>query len=210
MTWRRAVPSWSSGARRCAKTRDRTYPRPRARSLYAFRVNAPTALIMAAGHGKRMRSAVPKVLHEVCGRPMVAWPIRAAREAGADPVCVIVSPDNDVSAALPEGVETITQPEVDGTGGAIRAAVDVVRAADTILVLSGDHPLVSAEILTELLAAHREAGAAATVMTTEMDDPGTYGRIIRGTGSEVERIVEAKKPGDATAEELAIREVNTG
>jgi bifunctional UDP-N-acetylglucosamine pyrophosphorylase / glucosamine-1-phosphate N-acetyltransferase len=165
---------------------------------------------MAAGQGTRMRSALPKVLHEVCGRPMIAWPIHAAREAGAGRVCVIVSPDRDLSPVLPEGVETIIQPESDGTGGAIRAAVDVVRDSETVLVLSGDHPLVSAEILTELLATHREAGAAATVMTTEMDDPGSYGRIVRGAGNEIERIVEVKKPGDASPEELAIREVNAG
>ena len=165
---------------------------------------------MAAGQGTRMRSAVPKVLHQVCGRPMIVWPILAAREAGAGRVFVIGSPDRDLSPVLPEGVETITQPEADGTGGAIRAALDVVGESETLLVLSGDHPLVSAEILTELLATHREAGAAATVMTTELDDPGSYGRIVRGEGNEIERIVEAKASGDATPEELAINEVNAG
>jgi bifunctional UDP-N-acetylglucosamine pyrophosphorylase / glucosamine-1-phosphate N-acetyltransferase len=165
---------------------------------------------MAAGEGTRMRSALPKVLHEVCGRPMIAWPVRAARDAGAARVCVIVSPDRDLSAALPDGTETIVQPEPDGTGGAIRAASDVIRDSDTVLVLSGDHPLISAEIIGELLAAHRDAGAAATVTTTEMEDPGSYGRIIRGSDGDVERIVEAKAPGDATAEELAIKEVNAG
>ena len=87
---------------------------------------APTALIMAAGEGTRMRSSVPKVLHEVCGRPMVAWPILAAREAGAGRVCVIVSPGADLSPALPDGVETVVQPEANGTGGALRAARGVV------------------------------------------------------------------------------------
>ena len=165
---------------------------------------------MAAGQGTRMRSALPKVLHEICGRPMVAWPILAAKAAGADRVCVIVSPDRDLSAALPNGTETIVQPEADGTGGALRAAADVVRTSDTILILSGDHPLVSAEIIEELVAAHRDADAAATVMTTEMDDPGSYGRIVRGSNGDIERIVEAKSPGDATPEELAIKEVNAG
>jgi bifunctional UDP-N-acetylglucosamine pyrophosphorylase / glucosamine-1-phosphate N-acetyltransferase len=173
-------------------------------------VNAPTALIMAAGQGTRMRSAVPKVLHEICGRPMVAWPILAAREAGAGRICVIVSPDRDLSAALPNGAETIVQPEADGTGGALRAAADVVRASDTVLILSGDHPLVSAEIIDQLIATHRDAAAAATVMTTELDDPGSYGRIVRGADGDIERIVEAKAPGDAKPEELAIKEVNAG
>jgi bifunctional UDP-N-acetylglucosamine pyrophosphorylase/glucosamine-1-phosphate N-acetyltransferase len=171
---------------------------------------APTALIMAAGQGTRMRSDLPKVLHEVCGRPLIAWPIAAARDAGATRICVIVSPDRDLSAALPDGTETIVQPEADGTGGALRAAEDVVRASGTLLVLSGDHPLVSGEMLGELVAAHHEAGAAATVMTTEMNDPGSYGRIVRDAEGDIERIVEARSPGDATPEQLAIKEVNAG
>src|SRR6266480_1913419 len=165
---------------------------------------------MAAGQGTRMRSAVPKVLHEVCGRPMVAWPVIAAQQAGAGRICVIVSPGIDLSPVLPNGTETIVQQVADGTGGALRAAADVVRAAETVLVLSGDHPLVSAEIIGELIATHRAADAAATVMTTEMDDPASYGRIVRGAEGEIERIVEAKAPGDATPEELAIKEVNAG
>jgi bifunctional UDP-N-acetylglucosamine pyrophosphorylase / glucosamine-1-phosphate N-acetyltransferase len=186
-------------------------PPPQSVPDYDFGVNAaPTALIMAAGQGTRMRSAVPKVMHEICGRPMVAWPILAAREAGAGRICAIVSPDRDLSAALPNGTETIVQPEPDGTGGALRAAADVVRSSDTVLILSGDHPLVSAEIIGELIAAHRDTDAAATVMTTEMDDPGSYGRIVRGAEGEIERIAEAKTPGDATPEELAIKEVNAG
>jgi bifunctional UDP-N-acetylglucosamine pyrophosphorylase / glucosamine-1-phosphate N-acetyltransferase len=157
-----------------------------------------------------MRSALPKVLHEVCGRPMIAWPILAARGAGAGRVCVIVSPDRDLSAALPDGTETIVQPEADGTGGALRAAADVVRDSDTIVVLSGDTPLLSAEAIDGLLSAHREAGAAATMMTTELEDPGTFGRVIRSADGGVERIVEAKEPGDASPDELRVKEVNAG
>src|SRR4051794_1211614 len=165
---------------------------------------------MAAGQGTRMRSAVPKVLHEVCGRPMIAWPILAAREAGAGRVCVIVSPDHDLSGVLPDGTETITQAQADGTGGALRAAADVVRDSDTVVVLSGDTPLLSAEEIAGLLAAHEDAGAAATMMTTELEDPGTFGRVIRTTEGEVVKIVEARKPGDASPEELAVKEVNAG
>ena len=100
----------------------------------------PTVLIMAAGEGTRMRSSLPKMMHPVCGRPMVAWPVAAARAAGAERVAVIVSPDRDLSPALPEGTETVVQPEPDGTGGAVRAALELVREAETVLVLSGDHP----------------------------------------------------------------------
>jgi bifunctional UDP-N-acetylglucosamine pyrophosphorylase/glucosamine-1-phosphate N-acetyltransferase len=165
---------------------------------------------MAAGEGTRMHSAVPKVLHEICGRPMIVWPILAAREAGADRICVIVSPHHDLTPVLPEGIETIVQPVADGTGGALRAAADVVRDSDAVLVLSGDTPLLSAEVIEGLLAAHAEANAAATMMTTELEDPGTFGRVIRTADDEVERIVEAKKPGDASADQLEVKEVNAG
>ena len=107
----------------------------------------PTVLIMAAGEGTRMRSSLPKMMHPVCGRPMVAWPVAAAREAGADRVAVIVSPDRDLSTVLPDGTETVVQPEPDGTGGAIRAALDLVRDAETVVVVPGDHPLISGELL---------------------------------------------------------------
>jgi bifunctional UDP-N-acetylglucosamine pyrophosphorylase / glucosamine-1-phosphate N-acetyltransferase len=157
-----------------------------------------------------MRSSLPKVLHPVCGRPMVAWPVLAARGAGADRVAVIVSPDRDISSALPDGVQTLVQPRPDGTGGAVRAAGDLIAGSDAVVVLSGDHPLISSETIAGLVEAHRSSGAGATVMTTELDDPGSYGRIIRGADGEIERIVETKAPTDATPEELAIREINTG
>jgi bifunctional UDP-N-acetylglucosamine pyrophosphorylase/glucosamine-1-phosphate N-acetyltransferase len=165
---------------------------------------------MAAGEGTRMHSAVPKVLHEVCGRPMIVWPIIAARDAGAGRICVVVSPGHDLSSALPDGTETVVQPEPDGTGGALRAAAGVIRDSASVLVLSGDTPLLGAEAIEALLAAHEEAGAAATMMTTELEDPGTFGRVIRSSDGEVERIVEAKQPGDASPEELQVREVNAG
>jgi bifunctional UDP-N-acetylglucosamine pyrophosphorylase / glucosamine-1-phosphate N-acetyltransferase len=156
-----------------------------------------------------MRSSVPKPLHTICGRPMVAWPVLAARGAGAGRVAVIVSPDRDLSVALPDGVETVIQPQPDGTGGAIRAALDLVRSSQTVVVVPGDHPLIDAETLAGLLDAHRAAGADATVMTVELDDPGSYGRIVRDGAGEVETIVETKHPASAAAEHLTIREVST-
>jgi bifunctional UDP-N-acetylglucosamine pyrophosphorylase/glucosamine-1-phosphate N-acetyltransferase len=164
---------------------------------------------MAAGEGTRMRSSLPKVLHPVCGRPMVAWPVLAAREAGAGRVAVIVSPGQDLSAALPQGVETVVQPQPNGTGGAVRAALDLIRDSDQVVVLNGDHPLISAEMLEEVLAAHRDAGAAATVLSVEVDDPGSYGRIVRDDDGALERIVETKHREGVSPEMLAIREVNT-
>jgi bifunctional UDP-N-acetylglucosamine pyrophosphorylase/glucosamine-1-phosphate N-acetyltransferase len=165
---------------------------------------------MAAGEGTRMRSSTPKMLHPVCGRPMVAWSILAAREAGAGRVAAIVSPGHDLSAGLPEDVETVEQPQADGTGGAIRAALPLIEESETVLVLSGDHPLISAANIAELLAAHEATDAAATLLTIELDDPGSYGRVVRGPGGAVERVVEAKAAGDANPEELAIREINAG
>jgi len=165
---------------------------------------------MAAGEGTRMRSSTPKMLHPVCGRPLVAWPILAAREAGAGRVAAIVSPGRDISAGFPGEVETVVQPEADGTGGAVRAALPLIEEAETVLVLSGDHPLISAGIVSDFLAAHASSGAAATMMTIELEDPGSYGRVVRDADGGVERVVEAKADGDATAEELAIREINAG
>ncbi len=165
---------------------------------------------MAAGQGTRMRSSLPKMLHPVCGRAMVAWPVLAAREAGAGRVAAIVSPGVDIAAGLPDGVETVEQPQPDGTGGAVRAALTLIEDAETVLVLSGDVPLLSAGVISELLDAHSASGAAATMLTIELEDPGSYGRVVRDAAGGVERVVEAKTAGDATAEQLAIREINAG
>ncbi len=173
-------------------------------------MSSPLVLVMAAGAGTRMRSSLPKMLHPVCGRPMVAWPIVAAREAGAGRVAAIVSPGHDLSSGLPEGTETVVQAEPDGTGGAARAALALIEEADTVVILSGDHPVIGAEAVTALLRAHEDSRAAATMMTIELDDPGTYGRVIRDSEDWVERVVEAKADGDADAEQLAIREINAG
>ena len=167
-------------------------------------------VILAAGQGKRMKSDLPKMLHPVCGQPMVAWPILAAREAGAGRVGVIVSPGRDLSPALPEGVETVEQPRADGTGGAIRAALPLIEEADSVLILSGDVPLIGTDTIADLLAAHEASPAAATMLTIELDDPAAYGRVVRGPGGEVERVVEAKAAGDADPAQMAIREINAG
>jgi len=168
-------------------------------------------LVMAAGEGTRMRSSLPKMLHPVCGRPMVAWPILAAREAtGAEWVVAIDSPKENSVPGLPDKVQIITQPEPDGTGGAVRAALPLIEKAETVLVLSGDVPLISPETISGLLAAHETSGAAATMLTIELDDPSSYGRVVRTESGEVERVVEAKAAGDATPEQLAIREINAG
>ena len=158
-----------------------------------------------------MRSSLPKMLHPVCGRAMVAWPIEAAREAtGAEWIVAIDSPKQNSVPGLPDKVRIVTQPEPDGTGGAVRAALPLIEEAETVLVLSGDVPLISAETISGLLEAHAASGAAATMLTIELDEPGSYGRVVRNASGEVERVVEAKAAGDATPEQLAIREINAG
>ena len=171
---------------------------------------APTVLILAAGQGTRMRSSTPKVLHELCGIPMLLWPVRAAQAAGAARVVVVDSPALALRGVLPEGVELVVQPQSDGTGGAVRAASESIDPDAPVVILSGDVPLVSAQAIEELVRAHASSGAAATMATALLDDPSGYGRVVRDTEGSVARVVETKKPGDATAAELEIREVNSG
>ncbi len=175
-----------------------------------LRVPAPTVLILAAGEGTRMKSDTPKVLHPICGRPMIDWPIRAAQEAGAGRVVVVDGPERRLERALPDGVEVAVQEEPNGTGDAVRSAAGQIGAGDTVLVLYGDVPLITADAISALARAHEESGAAATMATMELEDPRGYGRVVRASDGGVERVVETKTPGDATPEEEAIREVNTG
>jgi bifunctional UDP-N-acetylglucosamine pyrophosphorylase/glucosamine-1-phosphate N-acetyltransferase len=173
-------------------------------------MSAPTVVVLAAGRGTRMRSDVPKVLHELCGLPMGLWPVRAALAAGAGRVVVVDAPERPLAEVLPEGVDLVVQPEPNGTGGAVMAAAATLDADNAVVVLSGDVPLVSAEAIAELLAAHEAAGAAATIATTVLEDPRGYGRVVRDAQGAVARVVETKQAGDASAAELEIGEVNTG
>jgi bifunctional UDP-N-acetylglucosamine pyrophosphorylase/glucosamine-1-phosphate N-acetyltransferase len=167
-------------------------------------------VILAAGEGTRMRSAVPKVLHPLCGRPLIAWPVAAAREAGAARVIVVDNPKKRLEEHLPDGVEVAIQQEPKGTGDAVAAAASLIGATDTVVVINGDVALLTAEAIRKLVEAHEAAGAAGTMATMELDEPGTYGRVIRDSDGSVLRVAEAKSEGDATPEELQIREVNTG
>jgi bifunctional UDP-N-acetylglucosamine pyrophosphorylase/glucosamine-1-phosphate N-acetyltransferase len=166
-------------------------------------------VILAAGQGTRMRSRTPKMLHDLCGRPLVGWPVAAALEAGADKIVVVDSPAKPLEEHLPVGVATVVQPEPNGTGGAVQAAAGEIDAQDTVVVLPGDAPLVTADAIRALVADHAQRGAAATMATMILDDPSGYGRVVRDMDGAVERVVETKAPGDATPEELEIDEVNT-
>jgi len=169
-----------------------------------------TVLILAAGRGTRMYSSLPKVLHPVCGKPMVEWAIDAARGAGAARVVCITRPGDGVADGLPDTVDVVEQVEGEGTGAAVLAARDLLTEDQIVVVLSGDHPLLTAEDVAGLVDEHRRDGAAATLLTTEELDPAGYGRVVRGEDGSVQRIVETKYTEGVPAEELAIREINVG
>lgn len=168
------------------------------------------AVILAAGKGTRMKSDLPKVMHEVQGRPMVHWVVDACRDAGAERIVVVVGHMADLVRKSFDGVPGVSfveQLEQLGTGHAVDQARPVF--ADTpgrdVLVLCGDGPLIRAETLRTLLETHRSTGADATLATAVIDDPTGYGRIVRDADGGFERIVEQK---DATPEQLEVREVN--
>ena len=162
------------------------------------------AVVMAGGLGTRMRSATPKHLHPLLGRRMVDWVVSSARPLGVDPLVVVASPDTKDAF---DGLEVAVQERPLGTGHAVLSARPALDGhAGDVIVLSGDTPLLSSELLGELLATHRREGGAATVLSFTPADPRAYGRVIRGADGGVRAIVEAV---DATPEQLAAREVNS-
>jgi bifunctional UDP-N-acetylglucosamine pyrophosphorylase / glucosamine-1-phosphate N-acetyltransferase len=169
-----------------------------------------TAIVLAAGEGTRMHSSRPKALHDLCGRPLVCWPIQAALAAGANRVVVVDSPARALEGVLPEGVSSVVQERPNGTGGAVLAAAPQIAADAPVVVLSGDVPLVSAELLGTLLEGHEGGPAQATILSTVLTDPSGYGRVVRDAEGYVERIAETKTAGDASEQELAIAEINAG
>ncbi len=158
---------------------------------------------MAGGLGTRMRSATPKHLHAVLGRRLVDWVFAAAGPLGPEPLVVVTSPETRDAF---EGVEVAVQERPLGTGDAVRSARTALDGADEVLVLSGDTPLLRAELLEELVASHRRDDAAATVLSFQPTDVRAYGRIVRDEAGALRAIVEAS---DASPDELAIREANS-
>ncbi|WDH78011.1 bifunctional UDP-N-acetylglucosamine diphosphorylase/glucosamine-1-phosphate N-acetyltransferase GlmU [Microbacterium esteraromaticum] len=175
--------------------------------------NPLAIIVLAAGQGTRMKSRRPKVLHEIGGRPLVGHVLTTARALGAEHIEVVVRHERDqVVAAIteqyPEAI-VVDQDDIPGTGRAVQVALDALPADfdGDVLVLSGDVPLLQAGTLEALVAGHRAASAAATLLSAHLDDPTGYGRIIRGADGVVERIVEQK---DASADEAAVTEINAG
>lgn len=167
------------------------------------------AIILAAGQGKRMKSKLYKVLHPVCGKPMVGHVLDAVRNAECDRAVVVVGHGaEDVKSALGESVEYALQAQQLGTGHAVQQAEALLGQEDGVTVVTyGDTPLVTADTIKELIAHHVREGAAATVLTADVAEPFGLGRIIRGEDGSVLGIVEQK---DCSPEQAAIREINTG
>ena len=157
-----------------------------------------------------MRSAIPKLLHPLCGRAMIEWPVAAARDAGAERIVVVDGPDRSLEGSLSSSVEVAIQEQPLGTADAVKAALPHLDGSETVIVLNGDVPLISADTIASLAAEHERQHAVATMATAVLEDPRGYGRVIRAPDGTVERVVETKAPGDASELELHVREVNTG
>ncbi len=171
-------------------------------------------VVLAAGKGKRMLNPeIPKVMHEVNGKPLVDHVVDLALKIGSSPVIVIVGFKREtvmqhLTESYGEAVTYAVQCEQLGTGHAVMQTEELLKDFDgDVLVLSGDVPLLTAKTMQNLIASHHKSGAAMTVLTARLEDPTGYGRIIRLADGHVDRIVEHK---DATPEEREIDEINSG
>ncbi|PMR59825.1 bifunctional UDP-N-acetylglucosamine diphosphorylase/glucosamine-1-phosphate N-acetyltransferase GlmU [Verrucosispora sp. ts21] len=171
-----------------------------------------TVVVLAAGEGKRMKSSLPKVLHPLLGRTLLGHVLSAAEPLAAQRTMVVVGHGADqvrahLAEVAPEAV-AVHQAEQLGTGHAVRIALEAApEATGTVVVLNGDVPLLRPETVAALVAAHEGERAAATVLAAEVPDPTGLGRIVRDAAGRLEQIVEQR---DATADQLAIREINAG
>ena len=180
--------------------------------------NGTAVVILAAGAGTRMRSKTPKVLHRIAGRTLLGHALHAAAGTSPDHLVVVVGHDRErvseaalgTASELDHEILVAVQEQQRGTGDAVQAGLSVLPAdfAGTVVVTAADVPLLDTATLTDLLATHTSGdGAAVTVLTTAVDDPTGYGRVLRTQDGQVTQIVEQK---DATPEQLAITEINSG
>ncbi len=167
-----------------------------------------TAVILAAGEGTRMKSNTPKVLHKVCGVPMLSYVIDAARDAGAQKIVVVIGSGADevTNTFKDKHIEFVVQAEQKGTGHALMQARNAVKNDPLIVVLCGDMPLITKQSISGMVETHKKNEAFATVMTSKVSDPKGYGRIIRDGN----RIVAIREHRDASLREKAICEINSG
>jgi len=170
-------------------------------------------IVLAAGQGTRMKSATPKILHGLAGIPIIGHVLATAAALTPAHVITVVRHERElvvgtISDLMPEAI-IVDQDEIPGTGRAAEIALGALPAdfAGEVVIVSGDVPLLDADTLTSLIAAHRTASAAATVLSAILDDATGYGRIVRDASGNLDRIVEHK---DASADELTIVEINSG
>lgn len=167
-----------------------------------------SAIVLCAGSGTRMKSKKPKVVHEILGVPLMKWAIRAAEDAGADPIVTVVGHKSDEVVPLATGTAVVEQAERLGTAHAVLCAREaLVEVGGSVFVTYGDCPLIEGATLRALSLLREDTDAAAAVLTMEMEDPFGYGRIVRDSAGDVLRIVEQK---DATEQETEIKECNSG
>ncbi|MBE9546585.1 MAG: NTP transferase domain-containing protein [Proteobacteria bacterium] len=169
-----------------------------------------STIILAAGKGTRMKSSLVKVLHPLCGRPMLTYPVAVAREVGSEVIVIVVGHQAELvkESITDKELIFVEQREQLGTGHAVLQARDNFLGFDgTILILCGDVPLLMSSTAGMLLDYHFSGNWAVTVLTTVLADPFGYGRIVKGRGGDVLKIVEER---DATLEEKKVREINTG
>lgn len=170
----------------------------------------PAVLVLAAGKGTRMKSGLIKVLHPLMGQPMLAHVLNSSKYMEPERVVVVVGHQAEkVEAAFENsGLVFARQEEQLGTGHAVAASADAFKDFDgTILILSGDVPLLSPQTMMDFLEAHRRSGVTLSVLTVQLQHPGAYGRIVRDEAGYLQKIVEAR---DASPEELSICEINSG
>ncbi len=167
-------------------------------------------VILAAGKGTRMRSELPKVLHKACGKPLLSYVLDSLKDITNEVPYIVVGHMADLVKQEISGCKAnfVLQKEQLGTGHAVSMVEPYIADSDsTIMVLNGDMPLMRGAVLKELLSAHQQRSAVATVLSAVIPDPSGYGRIVRDKSGDIDRIVEHK---DASKEELNISEVNTG
>lgn len=167
-------------------------------------------IILAAGEGTRMKSSLPKILHNICGKPMLEYLIDNVNSIGVKKVIVIIGHKAGLVKERIGGIKCIKQVELLGTGDAVsmaRGAILKDNKIDTVLILYGDTPLLSQEIIKRLIEKHITSNASATILTAQLKNPTGYGRVIRSSGNKIVKIVEEL---DASVYEKVIEEINVG
>lgn len=168
-----------------------------------------STLVLAAGAGTRMKSQKPKVAHEILGKPLLRWVVDAAHEAGSEKIFTVLGHGRDTTEPLVPDTIVVYQDELLGTGHALMMAEEALQEAgvETLVVVSGDTPLLRSATLKKLVEQHTTSDAQVSLLSMQLDDPTGYGRIVRSADGAFERIVEQK---DASEQECAISEVNSG